>query len=172
MSLEESNELCLQRVNGKYLKQEGLQSHLSFTANWTKETRFKLAVSTLLLTSVSWGSISIVYIAQDTIVLQVREGIPVCFSGGGGGFPFLSTSERQLCCPVTASSEWRYHRGLTLRGVHYRRSEQLWAQFTVWGILLRLVNGSDGEVAGPCWSTDLPSATNPDYLLRSSCRPN
>jgi len=33
MSLDESNELCLQRVNGKYLKQEGLLSHLSFTAN-------------------------------------------------------------------------------------------------------------------------------------------
>jgi hypothetical protein len=85
MSLEESNGLCLQRVNGKYLKQEGLLSHLSFTANWTRETRFKLAVRALLLTAVSWGSISIVYIAQDTIVLQVMEGIPVCFGGMGGG---------------------------------------------------------------------------------------
>lgn len=87
MSLDESNELCLQRVNGKYLKQEALLPHLSFTANWTKEMRFKLAVPTLLLTAVSRGSISIVYIAQDTIVLQVREGIPVCFWGMGGVSP-------------------------------------------------------------------------------------
>ena len=44
------------------------------------------------------------------LVLQffkVREGIPVCSWGMGGreGFPFYSTSEHQLCCPVTAFSE-------------------------------------------------------------------